>query len=385
MSALEVQLSELAPLQSEWNTLLARSGTDTIFLTYEWITAWLRWIGREAEPLVLVARERTGELRGIAPLMITTADGQRQIEFIGTPNSDYSDFIVAGDRVPVLRAFFSYLFGRPRAWARMTLREIAEDSPTLPAMLRLGARRRFPAMPLPGELCPTLLLGQAEADIRDELARKKYIGKRNWQKSVQYAQTLGEVEFSHAQEISDAKALLGHLFRLHRERWSADSKFQRQDYERFYDELLVRLWPHRQVAVSAMTIDDRPIAVSFAFPYKRKWTNHTWVHDRQHAKLSAGTLLVHFLVQSALDEGFDEFDLTRGAEQYKQRFSNKVRQNTDLIVYGRRREYLALRTGDLVRRGRTELARVSPSKRRYTRASVTSDRTSTLDVRLTLR
>ena len=97
-------------LEPVWNTLLADSGTDTIFLSFEWITAWLEWIGRDVEPWVLVAKDASGEVVGIAPLMVRA----RRVEFIGAPNSDYSDFIVRGDRVPVIRAFFEHLLRKPR-------------------------------------------------------------------------------------------------------------------------------------------------------------------------------------------------------------------------------------------------------------------------------
>jgi CelD/BcsL family acetyltransferase involved in cellulose biosynthesis len=355
-----VNLDQLQELERVWDELLAASPTDTIFLTFDWVTTWMRWIGSDAETLVLTATDDSGTIVGIAPLMITgptAATGPRQVQFIGTPNSDYSDFIVRGERAPVLGAFVQQLLRRPRDWASISLREISEPSPTLSALGRLGERRRIAIRRSPGGVCPTLLLGGHEEEIRRELARKKYIGKRNWEKSVQYAGRSGRVDFRHAATLEEAHALLPHLFRLHRQRWNGTSKFEDPRYEGFYRTLLDRLWPKGQVAVSAMTLDQTPIAVSFAFPYKATWTNHTWVHDHDAAKLSPGTLLIHFMILDALERGYREFDFTRGAEAYKQRFTNHARQNTDVALYGRGTEYARIHFDAFLRRGKARLSR----------------------------
>ena len=366
-------LDELAALEPGWNELLARSGTDTVYLTFEWVSSWMRWIGRDAQPMVLVARNHEGETVGIAPLMITRSRdpgaSRGEIQFIGTPNSDYSDFIVLEERERVLRAFFSALRRGPQDWQTMSLREIPESSPNRGPLTGLGRRGAFPGDAWPGNACPSLLLEQREEEVRRELQRKKYVGKRDWEKSIDYAERFGAVQFQHARTLQEAEALLPDLFRLHKARWSGTSKFEDEAYEGFYRSVVTRLWPKGHVAVTAMTLDAKPIAVSLAFPYKGTWTNHNWVHDRDLAKLSPGTLLIHFMIVDALARGYREFDLTRGAESYKRRFSNTVRHNTDLLVYRRQSSYLRARLHGLLSRTRT---RVAGGAARYSRRA--SDR-----------
>jgi CelD/BcsL family acetyltransferase involved in cellulose biosynthesis len=354
--------SQIESLEPIWNALLARSGSDSIFLTYEWITSWMRWIGRDTRPCVLVAREQDVTIIGLAPLMITSAVGPTGttglVQFIGTPNSDYSDFIIEGQREPVLRAFFRHLLRARREWDRISLQEFPEHSPSRSALHQLSRKATFPLVQAPGELCSTLILDGREEEIKRELARKKYIGKRNWEKSVAYAEKFGAVSFRHAATLQDAEAWLPDLFRLHRQRWAGTSKFLDDAYESLYRELLETLWPKGQVAVTAMTLNEKPVAMSFAFPYKQAWTNHTWVHDHNAGKFSPGTLLIHYMVLQAIEQGYKEFDLTRGAEAYKERFSNQVRQNTNLTIYGKRRDYVDVKVRHLAHRGRGRIAQL---------------------------
>jgi len=354
-------------LEPVWSGLLADAGCDTIFLTYEWITAWLRWIGGDVDPLVLVAKDDYGAVVGIAPLMLVThaLDGggtERRIEFIGAPNSDYSDFIVRGERAPVLRAFFEYLTRKPRDWDCIWLREIEQGSLTIDAARRAFASPWFPALVLPGTWCPTVMIEGHQDEILQEIARKKYIGKKDLAKSIAHIERQGPVRIRHCATLEDARSQLPVLFRMHRERWADTdpSKFESESYERFYYELLDRLWSKGRVAVTVMELDGKPMAVSFAFPYKQTWTNHTWAYDRAFAKLSPGTLLIQFMISDAVTNGYREFDFTRGAEAYKDRFANAVKQNTDLMVYGDRSKYLHEWSGQAFMRGKKRLMRRNP-------------------------
>ena len=100
----------------------ARSKTDTIFQTYEWVTSWFRW-HEDCSPLVLVARGEDGVIRGIAPLMITHPSENRRhglVRFIGTPSCDYSDFIISDDVPTVVESFLDHLRRRrPREDIRL--------------------------------------------------------------------------------------------------------------------------------------------------------------------------------------------------------------------------------------------------------------------------
>ncbi|HEX9029292.1 MAG TPA: hypothetical protein VF823_08965, partial [Anaerolineales bacterium] len=71
LSALHT-IEELENLADEWNRLLANSASDVPFLRHEYLTAWWRTLGGgewpDGELFVVTARQKDGQLCGIAPL-----------------------------------------------------------------------------------------------------------------------------------------------------------------------------------------------------------------------------------------------------------------------------------------------------------------------------
>src|SRR5689334_18779968 len=89
-------------LRAEWTDLLARSRSDCVFLTHEWLSGWWKHLSDGRELHILTARN-DGRLVGILPLAIRPRQVGRMmpkvLEFLGTGivGSDYLDAIVDHD------------------------------------------------------------------------------------------------------------------------------------------------------------------------------------------------------------------------------------------------------------------------------------------------
>src|SRR5438105_4444855 len=82
-------------LQSEWNRLLDRSSSDTVFLRWEWIHTWWTLFKAERRFYALAVRDQ-GRLVGIAPLYIDRPGplGVRQLKLCSDElGPDYLDLI----------------------------------------------------------------------------------------------------------------------------------------------------------------------------------------------------------------------------------------------------------------------------------------------------
>src|ERR1035441_5838769 len=84
--------SELRSLKSDWEALLNDSASNTIFLTWEWVTAWWSAYGAPGALRILAAFDEEGVLRGIAPLRSEPARKYGQtvasLRFIGDGSND---------------------------------------------------------------------------------------------------------------------------------------------------------------------------------------------------------------------------------------------------------------------------------------------------------
>ena len=69
MKVIEIQReSELQALRTAWNGVLASAVSNTVFLTWEWVTAWWSYIRKTGRTPGSVAADDDGAIVGIAPL-----------------------------------------------------------------------------------------------------------------------------------------------------------------------------------------------------------------------------------------------------------------------------------------------------------------------------
>src|SRR5690242_7838695 len=98
----EIQSEEgLRELKGSWSELLRHCASDTVFLTWEWLTSWWSAYGIPGELRILAAFDEGDVLRGLAPLRCGTLQRYHQsapaltLMGDGSNDSDYLDFIVA--------------------------------------------------------------------------------------------------------------------------------------------------------------------------------------------------------------------------------------------------------------------------------------------------
>lgn len=91
---------DLDSLREEWDALLERSAANNVFLTWEWLRTWWKYLA-ERRNLQVLALRQGGELKAVAPLGIRRASLRRlfpfrSVDFLGTgtAGSDYLDLIV---------------------------------------------------------------------------------------------------------------------------------------------------------------------------------------------------------------------------------------------------------------------------------------------------
>jgi CelD/BcsL family acetyltransferase involved in cellulose biosynthesis len=317
-----------------WNDLLRRNDINEIFLTHEWVTCWWNHARKDRELLLLVAREND-QYHGIAPLHLATRKVGlvtfKAVEFLGTGEADYTDFIINPVRkTEILRLFLSFLESIKSEWDVISLRNIPERSTTYTRLQPLLADALLQYRDLPEVICPTLKIASDER-FAAECARKKSL-KRHFN----YFNRNGCLSFSKIEVPKDVIELLPEFFHQHMERRAIvgdASKFHDTQIQKFYKCLAEKLADRQWLHFSVVRFDGVPIAFHFGFEYFGKFVWYKPVFNIDYAAKSPGEVLIKFLLEDAIARKLDEFDFTIGNEAFKTRFANAEHRNYGVEVF----------------------------------------------------
>jgi CelD/BcsL family acetyltransferase involved in cellulose biosynthesis len=325
-------LDALWPRKGEWNALVERSTTNTVFQTLEWQCSWWNAFGSHAQSLVLVA-EVAGRMAGIAPLMLSQqrilGRQRRIVEFIGTHAADYCDFIVEAEQRTVVTLMLKWLIDRADRWDLLHLIDIAETSPLLDVLPQMFAQRGYTTDLRPLYECPTHIFGDRAADQR--LLKKKDI-----REAYNQLRRQGQVEFRSYTAATEIAGYLDLFFQQHADRWaktSTPSSFRDDRQRSFYRALAHLLGPNGWVLFSVVSSNRIPISFDFAYEYGNRIYGNKSTFNPDYRRYSPGMLHIRYLLQYGMERELKELDFAKGEEKYKYRFANHARLNYAARVY----------------------------------------------------
>lgn len=317
----------LQSLELEWDRLWRTRPGGQVFTTFAWLRAcWLARGGRQKLYTPVVSAG--GKVVGILPLV---ADDGR-LRFAGAPFSDYNDLICAPADAPDVAAAALSALGRVEAsWRHCVLENLPEGSSLLSGLERLTPAMRSRLRLLPGQYCPTLLLGERREAILTEILSKKSL-RRHENKM----RRLGSLRFHHLEDRVEIRQHLPRFFHQHilrRALAGGRSHFLDPESRLFYEHLIEALDPRRELRFGILELDGRPLAYHLGFEVSGRFTWYKPSFDVDCWDLSPGEVLLKSLFEYVRERSVDEFDFTRGDEAFKDRFANHARQNQTLHVY----------------------------------------------------
>jgi len=376
-------IAELRRLGPAWNALLARSGSDCIFLTWEWISTWWEIFGASHRLLVLVAREG-GELRGIAPLMIGRSRRHnrspllRRLMFIGQDSDvypEYLDLIVeAGREAEVVSAFCDAFLGEHRRrWDLIHFERVLEGSPNLPIFRAALAERRLPVELGEDNVCLYLSL----PDTLEAFLKERSPNFRDrWRSNRNRLQRGGELRIGFAPADLPVERAFEELRRLNRERFGdAGKSFRTPAYvemhRRFCELCAEKGW----LALCVIEQNGAVLAAKYDFLYAGKVWNNQGGWSAEHQRVRPGEIVMGEVVSWAIRRGAREYDHLGGPADQKKRWSTGQRiMHDDIVVYGTTAAgRLARRVAQARRFAKTHLSPETLDRLRRLRARLRGD------------
>ncbi len=181
MSQFHLQISiirdtaELQTLKLEWDALLEEV-SDSPFLTWDFTITWSQIYGAPHQTRILIARDSTGTLIGIAPMIIRKGNGSRSLlrclGFIGSLGFQTArelDFIIRPGYENEFTSRVITFFREEMAtdWDVLTLRQLPSTSPNLPGLLAALPKHSGVSLHIDSVTSPYLSLPGSEVGSRE--------------------------------------------------------------------------------------------------------------------------------------------------------------------------------------------------------------------------
>lgn len=318
-------------LAGEWNPLLHRSPSDTIFLTWEWQKTWWTWLG-EGDLCLIAVRDEADRLVGIAPLFLQGVEGQRTLSLVGCEDvSDYLDMIIGPDQPEqVCEAILDVLESPDLGWDRMDLCNIPGASPALRHFAAAAEARGHTVWVERADVCPVIELPNSWEVYLSSLDKKQ---RHEVRRKMRKAANEADLRWYVVDEGRDLAVEMTDFIALHQKSTADKDAFMDERMQGFFHDFGRLLQESGWLQLMFLEMDGRKAAALLNFDYADTIMVYNSGYDpAQFAHLSPGVVLMALSIQHAIELGRARFDFLRGDEVYKYRLGGRDTEIFRLIV-----------------------------------------------------
>ena len=331
---------QAAALAAEWDALVENSPSRSIFMTWDYVSTWWHTCRDHQKLRILVARDNTGEICGIAPLMIGTGDtfarrAVRHLSLIGAarnPISQLMDLIVCADnRREVAQAFSRYiLHDLSGEWDILHLPFIEQTSvlmtEVLPFLCELGCALSLEAY----DPAPFVRL---EGSWDDYLASRSPKWRQNLRRTRGRLQKEHNVEILQVGRDIGLKEALDAFLWLHEQRWGETSlALATPSSRRLLRQLAPILAAKGRLILILIRVDGAWAAGGLDFVFCDKVFGYQSGWHPAFAEFGIGSVMLAEELKWCSENKLEVFDFMGGAESYKQRWMTHNRELVSIDV-----------------------------------------------------
>lgn len=328
---------QFADIKDEWDALISKSEMDNIFLTHEWIGAYIRHFCTEQDLLILIIRN-SKDIIGIAPLMIRNYKyfglPVRCVCFIGTDISDRMDLVFLDNKEEEgIDLALEYLMDMKRYWDYIDLQEMSEYTGTMQAIKQWVEKKGILNILGPSKKSFFIAFNGDKDFLFQRFSKKfqralKKLSNNHIMHTFEFnryfgGDVRGEVLFSKAKSVEDCS-------------WKAEKNsgiFSNERTRNFHKEILDKFSENRWIDFSIMTLYKRPIAYIYNYLYGKRSYNYNIAFDKKYSNMSPGTMLMLWTLKDTASRGILEFDFARGDGDWKSRFTDDFRIHNRIRIF----------------------------------------------------
>jgi CelD/BcsL family acetyltransferase involved in cellulose biosynthesis len=335
----------LQPLEEEWRRLAVDRGNA--FIAPEWFTSWWRHYAEGHAPHVVVVRGNDGRLRGLLPLVTSTAGRTPTVRFAGSSLGDHFHPASPVDGEAVVgSAAARALRSQSRRCPTVVLENVDAGAAWWRELSRLGAaappimgrESSLPCIRLAG-LGWEEYLGSRSRNLRSQVRRKRRALEREQALRVRWIQ-----------ERDDIATEMATLFRLHDARWAGRNGRSSMTGERvraFLTDFAASASSLGWLRLCFLEVEGQPVAGWFGWRLGARFAYYQAGFDPAWASRSVGFILFAETIRAAAEEGAAEYDMLLGEERFKERFATSSRPVCTAVIAPRLRPSRLLATAEV--------------------------------------
>jgi len=315
-------------LQDEWDSF-SEGCPHNVFSTWTWLSTWWKFYGEGGRLLILLAKDND-KIVGIAPLMYSVEKmfglRMRKIKFIGTPQSDYSDFILSGNSEECIRLFINHLKCFPEKWDCIELNDIPENTGTVAVLGKISNDIKCI------HPCPYVALPKSYEAFLQGLSRNK---RKNIRRGFKLLENSFEVDVVDCSGTESFEEGMHWLFQFHQKKWESrglPGVFAVSKVRSFHLAVAKSFAERGWLGLFLLKLSGNPVAAVYGFRYNSKFYSYLSGYDPKYAKYSVANLLRASVMRKCINDGFVEFDFLRGDETYKAQWNAVIRWNRHVTI-----------------------------------------------------
>lgn len=320
---------DFAALNDEWHELLVRTGIQSVFNTWEWLYSWWEVYGRDKKLRLVVVRDDTGVLVGLAPLMLgkrhrgTLKLHRDRLGLIGTGEGPLADTLTLPHdpalHTEVLDAIWQQCIELRHEWSCLELEDLCPVDPSFLLLQELALRRQYMVV---AETTRLAVEGELPTAFDTYVDNLKHNRRRKHLRALprRLAKEFRNVEYLRIDNASDSERYLQELASLSKHRFESKRRSSAWVSPLFADcmHLMInRLQARGIVRLHVLRVDGATAAILLGFAMGNTYQCFQPVFSEAFARYSPLHCLLGYCIEDAIANGLQRFDFLAGEHGYK--------------------------------------------------------------------
>jgi len=324
-----------------WSELVEASAHPLPFSSHPWVCSWWRYFGAGHEFAAFVVRDGRRFLAGVplvirrigigsARVAVAEIAGTGPVPTRGMGLADKADLVMRPGQPEAGGRLLAALSDLPAGVDLLYLKGLDRQSETLRALQRVAGRQTWIG---PRSVSPYLPLA---ASLVEVLRARSSKFRKTLRRSQRELAAMGRSEISRLGRGDDPLGWMAEVLAISRRSWQArggTDLFRHPDLRAFFLDLAARMAARGWLDLHLLRIDGVAMAYDLGFDFGQRVYSYARGFDPSIARLSPGSQLTAEVIAGACRRGRVEYDLLRGAEGYKMRWSEQRTEELELVLH----------------------------------------------------